>query len=758
MAPGGRRWAIRTGRVQAAVFCGLVCGGIALGAATATADPRIPRAKIVFDHVVPSISVDDRPLTLSNVYVTSWPKQSRDLYGITEDLLGQCRQNGLHLYVVNLTEWKWRGVGRYDFSAVDRFCNDLLRIDPQAYLILAVPLGDPLGGDQMADARASHPGELVRTDDGRTRIHVYPQEPEVECFSLASPFWMQESEGALRSLIARVKQSAYGSRVIGYFPYAGTSSEWLYWGCEFGEYVDYSRPFCAAWRDWLTRTYTTVAAMNRAWGSSYNALADVPLPTREERDRANLAFLYDPAVSTRIIDFRRFFSELVADDIVRLARVVKQETGGRSLCGTFYGYMMYVLSRHWTEPGHFALGKVLSSPDVDFLMSPSRYDDRGMGGGSGFMTAEASVRLHGKLWITQADLRTHHADGDGFGRCYTPQESAAVMAREFACAATKQAGCQWFDFAFGWITRDAPLMRRAGQLRALEGRLQQEPPSPRFAAQRAAHSMAVIVDEESTYYSLQHASYHDLFVNQQYAALSRTGVGFDCYLLSDLPRLPPYKVYLFLNTLRISPAQADFINTNLKSEGRVLVWLGLCGITDGASLQTSRPSALTDIELTPRREERALKVRVARSDHPLCKHLTEPVTYGADTSLGLYFVPSKCTVLGVLANGEAALAAKTHARWTSLYSSAPALPASILRGVVELAGLKIANPEPTDVTYYNGDLLTVHTVRGGPRTFSVCGAKTEAEELLTGRKTKIVDGQFSATLAPVSTSIFRLRE
>jgi hypothetical protein len=744
-------------KAAAAPWFAAICG-VAMFAAAAAAETHIPQARIDFQRAVPTLHVDGQPLTISNLDVATWPTQSRDLYGVTEDLLGKSRDNGLHLYVVNLTFWRWLGVGRYDFSSVDRFCNDLLKIDPQAYMILALPLGDPLGGDQMADAKPAHREELVKTDDGRTRLHVYPNEPEVECFSLASPFWMQESTGALKSLIARVTKSAYGKRVIGYFPFAGTSSEWLYWGCEYGEYVDYSPPFCTAWRDWLTRRYATIGALNGSWRANYDAFSAIGLPTKVERNRPDTAFLYDPAISKRMIDFRRFFSELIADDIVQLARVVKQETAGRSLCGTFYGYVTYVLSQHWSEPGHFALGRVLNSPDIDFLMSPSRYDDRGAGGGSGFMTAEASVRLHRKLWITQADIRTHHADADGFGRCYTPQESAAVMTRELACALTHEAGCQWFDFAFGWITRDADLMRLVGQLRSVEARLQQQPRSAHFEEDRPGNRIAVIVDEESTFYSQQHSPYHDLFINTQYPALSRTGVGFDCYLLSDLPQMPPYKVYVFLNALKISPEVARYIDANLKTGGRVLVWLGLSGITDGTSLQPSRVSALTGIDLSPRRVERPLQVRVDRGTHPLCRWLTEPITYGSDTSLGLYLVPSQCTVLGTLSNGEAALAVKTYPDWTSIYSSAPALPAAVLRGIVELAGLKIANPDPTDVTYWNGDLLTVHTKRGGQRTFSVSRTKVEAEELLTGAKTKIVDGQFTTTLKPVSTSIFRLRQ
>jgi len=112
------------------------------------------------------------------------------------------------------------------------------------------------------------------------------------------------------------------------------------------------------------------------------------------------------------------------------AGVAKKACGGKSLVGTYYGYLTQH-GRRQQDSSHLALAKVLRCPDVDFLMSPPLYTDRQLCGTSGFMSATESVRLHGKLWLSEADYRTHLSSQDsGYGRTGTPDESRAGLLRE----------------------------------------------------------------------------------------------------------------------------------------------------------------------------------------------------------------------------------------------------------------------------------------------------------------------------------------
>lgn len=99
--------------------------------------------------------------------------------------------------------------------------------------------------------------------------------------------------------------------------------------------------------------------------------------------------------------FTDSFPELTADAICHFCRVAKEASGRRVLVGTYYGY----LTQHGSlqqDSSHAALGVVLQSPDVDFLMSPPLYTDRQLCGTSGFMSATESVRLRARSNVTDA--------------------------------------------------------------------------------------------------------------------------------------------------------------------------------------------------------------------------------------------------------------------------------------------------------------------------------------------------------------------
>ena len=56
--------------------------------------------------------------------------------------------------------------------------------------------------------------------------------------------------------------------------------------------------------------------------------------------------------------------------------------------------------------------------------------------------------------------------------------------------------------------------------------------------------------------------------------------------------------------------------------------------------------------------------------------------------------------------------------WRSVYMAWPDIPAPVLRGIARYAGVHLYN-EDGDVLYATPDLLSVHPVSGGPRTFTL---------------------------------------
>jgi hypothetical protein len=356
--------------------------------------------------------------------------------------------------------------------------------------------------------------------------------------------------------------------------------------------VDYSRPATLDFQRWARARYGDISKTNAAWKTSYANFEAITIPTKEERLATDAFTFLDPQKSRKLIDFHEFFSDVISGDILQFCRVVKEETNGEALTGTYYGYNMQVISAYLAQhTGHMAQHKIVQSPDIDFLMSPSRYSDRGIGGGSGFMMTVDSIKLHGKYYIDQADIRTVNATGSGgqIGRASTLADSAAILEREFANSVTSGVASQWYDFGNGWISADARLMEVVGKLQKIEADLQKVP----RVTMDPAKNIAVIVDEKSTFYTGTASDIHASTVAAQIDNLHRAGVGFDTYVLDDLEKLGDYKAFLFLNTFRITPAQQRFIDEKLKREGKVLTWIYAPGVLDEKTLDFSRAGKIT---------------------------------------------------------------------------------------------------------------------------------------------------------------------
>jgi len=161
--------------------------------------------------------------------------------------------------------------------------------------------------------------------------------------------------------------------------------------------------------------------------------------------------------------FYRHLSQVTVSAIVELAEYVKELTGHRHVVGAFYGYTLECVDRNFA---HHAMGKLLSSPAIDFLCSPVSYmETRPVGMDHANMTALDSIRLHGKLYFAENDTRTdlsrppndlpHYNSPVWFG----PDRavSCELMKLHFARALCHSHSFWWFDMWGGWY--DAPEYR-----------------------------------------------------------------------------------------------------------------------------------------------------------------------------------------------------------------------------------------------------------------------------------------------------------
>ena len=251
----------------------------------------------------------------------------------------------------------------------------------------------------------------------------------------------------------------------------------------------------------------------------------------------------DPRQEQAVIDSYHCLADRCAGLIVDFCTTIKTATHDQALAGAFYGYLMELawnagfFAENVDSPygttqrsGHLGLHQVLHAPQVDFLVSPYSYGFRGIGGYGAAMPPSESMRRHGKLFIFEDDTRTHLAPIDaGFGRAASPDDSEAILKRNFAEVATRGYGIWWLGNpghidpvrapAFG------PLLARFQELGTFALSLDRAP---------GAEIVMLVDDESYTYESLRSDLDLALISQQRLWGIPRLGAPTDTYLLQDL--------------------------------------------------------------------------------------------------------------------------------------------------------------------------------------------------------------------------------
>ncbi len=663
---------------------------------------------------------------------------------------GQFARIGVHLYSFSATPSEaayglaktcWVAPDRFDYSGFEERVKMLLDADPEAYFFPRLYLSSPRWWDEK------HPDDLVTFDPGDGRPQPFFHSPaDKRVPSWASEAWRRDTATALRRFIEHVQQSPYADRVVGYHLASGTTEEWMMWGGNEGKWVDFSPANVARFRQWLRAKYRTAGALQSAWADPAVTFENATIPSKRERETTRLATLRDPQRERRVIDFYDYNADLVADTIACLAKVVKESTRRKGLVGVFYGYVLQLCGEQRQQnAGHTALEKVWSCPDVDFLTSPTSYAFRTPGTGySHFMSLTDSVKLHGKLWFDENDIRTWLLEGKpvrSWGQTESYEQTRGQLQREFANVLCQGVGQWWFDMGGGWYD-DPRILADIGTMnRIAEASLAWD--------RSAADEVAVVVDDRSLHLmQVANRLSHPLLL-EQLPELGRLGAPVGFYALGDLDRLAPRKMYVFLNAFAPNDAERRAIE-RLKAQGRVLVWVYAPGVYREGRLDPAAMEELTGLHI-------AMDPRPARLEVK-----TGSGTYGASFDVAPVFFADdpRATVLGRLANGRAGLVRRDCGAWTTVYSAAPKLPATLLRELARQAGVHcyLREPRAHDVVYANRSLVALCVSEPGPRTV-VLPRACDVFDLFEGAKPiATATREFTVTLARNQTKLFRLSE
>ena len=484
----------------------------------------------------------------------------------------------------------------------------------------------------------------------------------------------------------------------------------------------------------------------------------------------------------KTIDFYECFAELCADDLLEFCGTVRDATGGEKLIGAFFGYVMELA---WNicffgdsgtieeaevstiqRSGHLGLHKVLHSPDIDFIVSPYGYAFRGLGGDGLPMQPAESLRLHGKFYLMEEDTLMHNNFDPG-GRNQSVENSIPVYQRNFAQVLTHSHSVTWFEV--NSLQEDPRLVpERDRWIR----RFQELGTWALDLDRRTVADVAVFLDDESYYYeSIRNNLDLPLIWRQRVINLNRFGAPHDIYLLDDLldGNLPEYKLYVFLNAFHLNNDRRQRLKAIIRKNGNTAVWIHAAGLlnsdADPAAPPTDHMTDLTGLIFAQGKGAWSQFMHVTNFEHPITRGLPQDWFWGTTNPTGpLFHVedPDAVTlgqVVYSLGRCKPGFAAKTFnagegdSEWTSVYMAAPDIPAPVLRGIARHAGVHLYN-EDGDVLYATPNLLSIHTVAGGARTFDL---PREVEVVYDLFEEKIVATnvrQFTVEVPPASTSLY----
>ncbi len=634
----------------------------------------------------------------------------------------------------------WPAPEVYDWAEYDALFERLLAQNPKAFFLPRILLDVPEWWKaqheselivcalplQPEDQRQYRPA--IRSEEGGWLWGIQLREP-----SLASEVWRADMEELFRAFLRHVENSPLRSRIFGYQIGCGIYGEWHYFISEF--VPDLSLP------------------MQQKLGY---------VPDLEMRVSTTFGLLRNPEREQPVIDYYRRFHEFNAEVLLHFARVAKEETKSRVLCGVFYGYQ---LENVWIqEGGHLAPEKILHSPDIDFLASPYSYQatnqegrqwweheiydeadnylgrTRGVGGDAGYRVLLESLKRHGKLYFAEIDPNTFlepppiHPDGSGGTQverelCMvggvgstTLEGTRRILQRDLGRMLVGGNGGWLFDF--GPVLRTRKSWYADEKIIAEVARFTKLSEQRKHWDMRSRAQIAAVYDAKSLF-ATRHwraeAPYskggHCLdyftrwFMDSQARALHRLGAPVDFLYRFDLGHedAQKYRLLLMTNLFYLTNGEIESLHALLKNSNATVVWYYAPGFIAPDKLDLSRMERLT-----------GFRFRFTSSPGPMLIR-----SEWKDKKAGLLFgvkqheyprfavCDEEATALGYWHDcEEVAFASKPYQGWNSVYAGSAPLPVEILRELAQRSGAALWSTQPDIVIAAEDAAMMVATTEG----------------------------------------------
>lgn len=599
-----------------------------------------------------------------------------------------------------------------DFSALDTRLRVLFQASPDAFVVLGIALIPDMKWMQ------ENPNELAIDAFGNTGP-----------ISFCSMRFEKQVHEYMKRLILFVNEKSYGNRVIGYNPLScgtpdsglgGTSRNILQKNRDQINIGDYNPKAIAAFREFLKNKYdNSIEELRRKWrDDSVTFESAYPDIAKLVEEGANGAVFRDPSNGMMPFDYFEFLSHLLGGFYCRLAKMIKNETRGRSLVFVFYGYIQAQL-RAFNVPGtrlqnnDFDLSILLENENIDCFITPPSYEYRNVGQPLIPRFPVDSARIHNKLYISEDDIRTFISHNKAWGRHKSENESEAIIKYYLSDHLIKGCGGWLFDQINShekrsgqpWFLEDKVLtyVRKCQQIYrdALSENVQSNT------------EIAVVLSAETPWMEDVYYApplYKNLVCKFLYDEMRKIGAPFDIVMMSDLKsnkfHANNYKLIVFLNAFYVSDEEKQNIE-RLKSNGRTLLFFYAPGYIDNESgLSVNGIGNVTGISVEEM-EKRRMKCVTTGADTFILHGIDPGVLFEADAFEDadsktlhpdvfgpVFHITDDATDIFLeYLTGQRAAGVRKFENWTSVYSAMPFLDSNIIRNIAKEAGAHIYNKD-----------------------------------------------------------------
>lgn len=671
-----------------------------------------------------------------------------------------CR-SGVHLFQLDVhLEHIWTKENGWDLTIPRKQIAGVLEVCPDAAIIFRFHLRAPRWWLRQ------HPEEWVKYADtdyqeeqayALLRIIEHDNGP-VRRVSMASKKWKAEMSEKFVKVLETFSQTPEANALIGIQVANGVYGEWHNWGF-FANEPDVSEPMTQAFQEWLKNKYKSEKAMQDAWNQPEITFSNVTAPGMEKR--ATESVIRDLETEREVIDYVECMHQVVADNIIHFAGLVKAHWPRPIITGTFYGYYFSVFGRQ-APGGHLQLRRILESDAIDYLSGPQAYGPEATELGNPYRSRSliTSVRLNNKLWLDEMDvepkLPVMKYGPDHYEQAV--QRSVADVRRNVSFSFTKGMGLWFYDFNVAGVDLDGYRPKHAGSqgtwdqpvvMRQIERMHQLFRKRALETPYRTEADVLFVYDTDSFYYtaSLKDSDpvSHTLIDHNSLAAF-RSGVIFDPIHLDDLPKvdLDQYRVVVFNNTYLMNQEERTFIKDRVAAKGRSIIWFYAPGFI--AEDQRKSGKALVE-DLTGFRLDELSTNKAPEISLAAAGLADETYQVGESPFHPLFAVnDSDARALGHFTEGNGvAIASKSMDDHQAWFVSLPSKQTKPIQLLLKAAGGHIYG-EP-DAFFYGGNgVLVMHTLTGGPREIHLRNGDTLNLDLPEGPNTVFLDADTGSIL------------